>query len=226
MEKVCIFIDAANFYHLVLKKIGIQDIDFDFEKFAKFLAGEREIMKSGKRFYVGTVREKHGGYENKNAMSNQTSLFTRLIATGGWRIETSKLRTRIERVMIDSRVTDSQKILNLGIKEVVYERSREKGIDVKIAIDLILGTIGQNRYNTAILVSSDTDLVPAIDLIRNKFKRKVEYIGFSMPQEKNEESTRPVRRMIYSTDIQRVLIESDIRPFIIQQSFTQQKRLF
>ena len=34
MEKVCILIDGANFYHLVLKKLGIEEISFDFDKFA------------------------------------------------------------------------------------------------------------------------------------------------------------------------------------------------
>lgn len=59
-ERICIFIDGGNFYHLVLKKLGVQELDFDFEKFVDFLANGREITQMGKRFYVGTVREKEG----------------------------------------------------------------------------------------------------------------------------------------------------------------------
>lgn len=82
MERVCIAIDSANFYHLVLKKLGVQEVNFDFEKFANFLADGREIIKEGKRFYVATVREKKDGHESKKAMSNQTKLFSNLINSG------------------------------------------------------------------------------------------------------------------------------------------------
>ena len=56
-------------------------------------------------------------------------------------------------------------------------KTREKGTDVKIAADLIIGAV-DNIYDTAILVSSDTDLIPAIKYVRYK-KKKLEYVGFS-----------------------------------------------
>ncbi len=215
MERVCIFIDASNLYHCMLKKTGIKEVDFNFEDFAKFLARDREIIENGKCFYVGTVREKGARHETKRAMANQNKLFSRLISCDNWRIETSKLRTRLETIKIDDRVNDYKKLAGLGIKEIQYERSREKGIDVKIAVDLISGAVN-DKYDTAILVSSDTDLVPAIDFIRNKYDKKVEYIGFSVEKTESFQETKPVKRMIYATDIQRVLVEADIKPFIIK----------
>jgi len=217
MERVCVFVDSGNFYHLVLKKLGIQDLDFNFDRFVKFLVGEREIIEEGKRFYVGTVRERKNRHENKKAISNQTTLFTSLFKLN-WVIKTSKLRTRIEKVVVDDRVIDYQKLLDLEIKEIKYERSREKGIDVKLATDLIIGAM-DDKYDSAVLVSSDTDLVPAIDLVRYRFGKKVEYIGFSILGNENHEYTRPIKRMIYSTDIQRVLVREDIEPFIIKKLF-------
>ena len=213
MERVSIFVDAGNFYHLVLKKLNLHELDFDFDEFSSFLANGRSITENGKRFYVGTVREKQDGHENKKAMENQTRLFSDLIKCGDWDIKTSKLRTRIEKLVIDDRVEDYKKILKCNITEIRYQRSREKGIDVKMAVDLIAGAI-DNKYDTAIVISSDTDLVPAIDWIRKRQKKKVEYIGFSLPETGTHESTRPTKTMIYSTDLQRVLIESDIKPFI------------
>jgi len=53
----------------------------------------------------------------------------------------------------------------------------EKGVDVKIAVDMLIGAY-ENYYDTAILVSSDTDLIPAIKQIKFLGK-KIEYIGFS-----------------------------------------------
>jgi uncharacterized LabA/DUF88 family protein len=225
-ERVCIFIDSGNFYHLVLKKLGIHDVDFDFEKFAVLLAKGREIAKEGKRFYVATVRDKNDQYENKDIMAKQAILLTRLSKAGNWAIKHSTLKTRIETIKIDGRVKDYQNIVKRGIKEIVYERSREKGIDVKIAVDLIVGAI-DNKYDTAILVSSDTDLVPALDLIRYRLKKKVEYIGFSIPKDENRNiyaETKPIPRMIGKTDILRGLVESDIEPFIIENLFTKPNR--
>ena len=128
------------------------------------------------------------------------------------------MRTRIEKIVIDDRVVDYQKFLDLGIKKIKYERSREKGIDVKLAADLIIGAM-DDKYDSAILVSSDTDLVPAIDIVRHRFKKKVGYIGFSILGDENYEFTRPIKRMIYSTDIQRVLVKEDIKPFIFKNLF-------
>ena len=141
MEKVSIFIDGANFYHLVLKKLGLEEGSFDFDKFANFLANGRTVSSHGKRFYVGTVREKEGDARSKKAMAKQTSLFT-ILKEAGWEIKTSKLKTRLEEIPIDSRVTDYQKLQGLGIKTITFERLREKGIDVKIATDLIVGAVG------------------------------------------------------------------------------------
>lgn len=215
MERLCIFIDSGNFYHLVLKKLGIQELDFNFDKFVKFLAGKRTIIEQGKRFYVGTVREGKGSHENKKAMASQTALFTGLSKLD-WVIKTSKLRTRTEKVIVDDRMIGFHRFLEMGIKEIRYERSREKGIDVKLAIDLIIGAI-DNKYDSAILISSDTDLVPAIDLVRRRFKKKIEYVGFSILGGRNYEDTKPTKRMIYSTNIQRVLVKEDLEPFIAKK---------
>jgi len=212
-EKVSIYIDGGNFYHLVLKKLGVLEVDFDFDSFAIFLANKREISKMGKRFYVGTVREKMGNSYSKEAMSRQNKLFSFLISSK-WEIKTSKLRERREKLVIDDRVQNYEKIKRCGITEIIFDRQREKGIDVKLVTDLIIGAM-DNKYDTAIVVSSDTDLVPAIDSVRRRLHKKVEYVGFSIPDPKNpENNTTPILSMIPRTDLQRTLIESDLRPFI------------
>ena len=62
---------------------------------------------------------------------------------------------------------------------VMYDKGkiREKGTDVKIAVDMIIGAV-DDIYDTAVLVSSDTDLIPAVKYIKHKGKR-LEYVGFS-----------------------------------------------
>ena len=111
-----------------------------------------------------------------------------------------------------------QKLLELGVTEIYHKKSREKGIDVKIATDLIIGAL-DNKYDTAILVSSDTDLVPAIDEVRKRFQKMVEYVGFSIPKNDIYEATEPTNGIINKTDIKRVLIGEDIKPFVIKTLF-------
>lgn len=204
---------VGNFYHLVLKKLGIYETDFDFEGFVSFLANERTIADMGKRYYIGTVREREGDQKSKEAMSRQTSIFT-ILKSFHWELKTSKLRERSEKLIIDSRVENHDKIRSLGISEIRFLRNREKGIDVKIVTDLLIGAF-DNKYDTAIIISSDTDLVPAIDSIRNRFHKKVEYIGFSIVDPKDSlNKTKPIFAMIARTDIQRALVEQDLKPFI------------
>lgn len=214
MERVQLYIDGGNFYHLVLKKLNRTELDFDFDAFAKFLVGDRTLPEMGKRYYVGTVREKMGDARSKAAMSQQNTLFSKLIFAK-WEVKTSKLRERREKLVIDDRVEDCEKIRRTGIREIYFTRQREKGIDVKIVTDMFIGAM-DNQYDTAIIVSSDTDLVPAIDSIRRRLKKKVEYVGFSIPDPRDpKNSTRPLQSMIPRTDVQRTLVEADLKPFIV-----------
>ena len=171
-DKSEILIDGANFYHLAPKALGIKEVDFDFELFVKYLVGDRELVHGGKRYYVGTVREKEGDPHSKKAMARQTRLFSTL-KKYNWDIKTSKLRTRMEEIPIDSRVIGYKQLKKKGFDVIKFERKREKGIDVKIATDLIVGAIDE-KYDTAILVSSDTDLIPAMDWVRNRKRKKIE----------------------------------------------------
>ncbi len=64
-------------------------------------------------------------------------------------------------------------------KEVIF---REKGVDVKIAVDMV-SLACDGKLKTAILCSSDSDLQPAIAELR---KRKIEtiYLGFEVSPNK------------------------------------------
>ena len=150
-EKAAIYIDGNNFYkYLKDKEISFpKGTRFDFIKFADFLIGERECVS--KRYYVGIARNVDNNQRSRQIVRGQQK-FLAGIENRGFIIKRG-------RVMYDK------------------GRIREKGTDVKIAVDLIVGAI-ENIYDTAILVSSDTDLIPAVRYIKHQGK-KLEYIGFS-----------------------------------------------
>jgi len=80
----------------------------------------------------------------------------------------------------------------------------EKGVDVQIAVDILIGAY-ENLYDTAILVSSDTDLIPALAKARS-MKKKIEYIGFSH---------KPSYGLITHSDIRRLLAKDDLQQFFL-----------
>lgn len=150
-ERVVIFLDGSNFYHR-LKDSGSgfkQLLGFDYKAFAKWLAHGRQTIES--IYYVGLVRKEAGNFKSEELVRNQQKLFA-LLQKQNWKIKTGYM--------------------------MKHDKDyKEKGVDVKLAVD-ILDMAYQDKYDTAIVVSSDTDLIPGI--IRAKeLGKKIEYIGFS-----------------------------------------------
>jgi len=87
-------------------------------------------------------------------------------------------------------------------------RVREKGTDVKIAVDLTVGA-ADDLYDAAIIISSDTDLIPAIKYVRYK-KKKVEYVGFSHAPSLGIQKHADLSRLLTSEDVQRFLENKSI----------------
>jgi len=149
-ERVAVYIDGSNFYHY-LKEVGFSKGDkFNFTTFIQHLVGNERLCIS-KRYYTGIFRNVDGKRRSQDLIKGQQKFLSKL-EKEGFEIKRGK-------IMYDK------------------GRIREKGTDVKIAIDLIIGAI-DDIYDTAILVSSDTDLIPAIKYVKYKSK-KIEYIGFS-----------------------------------------------
>lgn len=148
-NRVAIYIDGSNLYYK-LRDVGIVNItNFDYRGFADWLGRTRPIASY--RYYVGVVRAEPGNKKGQELRRNQQRLFSHLEKQGF--------------------VVKRGEIMKSG------GEYHEKGVDVKIAVDLLVGAY-DNLYDEAILVSSDTDLVPAIKKVRHLGKN-VEYVGFS-----------------------------------------------
>ena len=169
-ERVKIFIDGSNFFYYC-KELGIPSYPkFDFELFVKDLVNGRDLVE--KVYYIGAVRAKPGNKKAMKMMSKQMSFFSYL-KKNGWKI-------------------------NKGFLLKSHGRHHEKGVDVKLALDIALGAV-DDIFDTAILVSSDTDILPAIDYAQQR-KKKVEYIGFSY---------RPSMALVAKADVRRLLTKSE-----------------
>jgi uncharacterized LabA/DUF88 family protein len=173
-ERVLIIIDGNNFYHRLKELNLINLLFFDYEKFANFLAVGRSIIS--KNYYIGAIREEPNNPKSKQLMINQRKL-TGKLQKYGWIIKFGHM-----------------------LKTDGYH---EKGVDVQIAVDILIGAY-EDLYDTAILVSSDTDLIPAL-VKAQQMKKKIEYIGFSH---------KPSYALIKNSNIRRLLTKDDIEQFL------------
>lgn len=147
-KKCIVLIDGSNFYYK-LKSLKLHNLlSFDFSGFAKMLAGNHKIVKA--TYYVGAV--KTDGTQKTQRMFNQQR----------------KLLSYLKK---------QEFTYSLGYLLKSDKIFKEKGVDVHIAVDLLV-TAYEDLADRIVLVSSDTDLLPAIRKAIEKGK-VVEYIGFA-----------------------------------------------
>ena len=79
----------------------------------------------------------------------------------------------------------------------------EKGVDIKMAVDMLEAAY-EDLSDRIILVSSDTDLLPAIKKAKEK-EKLVEYVGFSH---------QPSVAMVANCSSSKLLTEEELAQFI------------
>lgn len=175
VQKRCIIlVDGSNFF-FKLKDLNLHNLlQFDFLDFAKMLSGGEQIINAS--YYVGAVRT-DGTKKTQKMHDNQQKLFAYLKNNG----------------------------FNYVLGYLLKSDGdwHEKGVDVNIAVDILVGTY-ENICDRIILVSSDTDLLPAIKKAREKGK-VIEYVGFSHKRS---------YAMINNCSKYRLLKKEDLLPFI------------
>jgi uncharacterized protein (TIGR00288 family) len=177
MQRCLILIDGSNFY-FKLKDLQLHNLlNFNFGRFTAFLAQSDKAVSAC--YYVGRIRQDGTDYADK-LLANQQKL-----------IETLK------------RHGYQYKLGYLLKNDNEYH---EKGVDVHIAVDMLVAAY-ENSCDKIILVSSDTDLEPAIKKSREKGKI-VEYLGFSH---------KPSVAMVRFCSQSRLLTKNELLSFIKHQ---------
>ncbi|MEK7116099.1 MAG: NYN domain-containing protein [Patescibacteria group bacterium] len=176
LPRIAVFFDGGNTY-FKLRSLRIQRLlSFNYAGLAVWLARDRSIVFRG--YYIGTVRAAQKDEHAQRLRRDQQRLFAYLTSREqGFTMKHGYM------------------MKNDG----VYH---EKGVDVQIAVDLLAGAY-ENRYDSALLVSSDTDLIPAMEKVRMMGKG-VEYVGFSH---------QPSYAMMRYSTSPRLLIREDLLPF-------------
>jgi uncharacterized LabA/DUF88 family protein len=173
-ERCGVFIDGSNFY-FKLKDLGLHSLlEFDFSSFAQYLVGDGRVVRS--TYYIGKIRT-DGSKKAEKMLADQQKLFANL--------KKHDLR------------------YSLGYLLKSDGEYREKGVDINIAVDMLVVSY-ENLCDRIILVSSDTDLLPAVQKAKEKGK-VVEYVGFSH---------QPSVAMVANCNHSRLLTKQDLLSFI------------
>lgn len=162
MSKTILFIDGENFINKIEEVLKSESIDkyktditsIDLYKlFNQPLSG---FKFSRKIFYAAKL---HIHPETKKKSEELVS-FQR------------KLRNNLIKYGFEFIIAGNVRAQKVGEKLIF----REKGVDVRIAVDLVFMAC-DGDLTTAVLCSSDSDLQPAIKEIKNR-KTEVVYLGF------------------------------------------------
>ncbi|MBU0957561.1 MAG: NYN domain-containing protein [Nanoarchaeota archaeon] len=150
IEKVIVFIDGSNLYHLVKNLCPDQkQIEFNFSKFLKNIVGARTLIRV---YYYNCPLDRN---KDNKAYRAQQRFFEKLREMPNFKL----VLCRMQKVKIGGKT--------------IYQVKED---DIHLAVDMV--KLGYNKaYDTAILVSSDGDFVPAIKAVQ-EIGKKVEDIGF------------------------------------------------
>ena len=146
--KSIIIIDSSNFYHK-LKELKIPHKSlFDYSGFVDSIAENTKVIS--KYYCIGKIRAKQNDKKARKMMAKQQTLVTKLQKQGF--------------------------IIQFGYLLKSDNRFHEKGVDIQMAVNLLKGAF-KNQFKTAFLISSDSDLIPAI-VETKAIGKKVVYVGF------------------------------------------------
>jgi len=153
MDRFAIFIDGNNFYFGLRKIYGENKSlkNFDFNGFAKFLAGDGKVV--GIYYYNAQLDREF----NNKKFKSQKEFFSRLKTIPNFHLVLCKL---LKRNII-------------GTNKHYYIIKED---DIHMAVDMVDGSADDN-FDTAILVSGDGDFVPAVRSVKRRNK-KIENVYF------------------------------------------------
>jgi uncharacterized LabA/DUF88 family protein len=149
-ERVVIFIDGSNFYHVLKKAFNNKSMNnFDFNEFINYLTSGKKLVRT---YYYSAPLDKQ---KDPITYAKQQRFF-----------ESLKRIPSFELILCRMQKEKKNGIINYLVKED----------DIHIAVDMV--KLAYNDiYDAAILISNDGDFVPAINAVKEKGK-KVINIGF------------------------------------------------
>ncbi len=153
-ERAMVFVDGGNLYAGVKFGLHLQK-SVDIDSLIKKLTLGRRLVRA---YYYTTPSPHPNSLQGKGHQ--------RFLDKLGW-IE--NLQVRRGRVVPRTHTVECPKCR----RTFEYSDYTQKGVDTRIAVDMVTLAV-RDAYDTAILVSGDSDLAEAVNYIREQTNKKVE----------------------------------------------------
>jgi len=181
MKKAFVFIDGNNFYFKLKELISKLDkrlslLEFGFRKFSEWLVKPNKLIEI--RYYIGAIKRQANNSKSEKLYADQQKLIGKL----------------------------QQQNIFIELGQLIQHPDKtyhEKGVDVRIAVEMIRFA-RQDKYDQAYLLSSDTDLLPAIEEVQ-AFGKTVQYVGIPKGQSFGLSKVADDVRLIRLEDIKQFL---------------------
>ena len=176
MDKAFVFIDGSNFYFRLkdlVFTLGVQLnlLDFHFRHFLEWLVKPHELIEV--RYYVGAVKRQNSD-KSERMFADQQRLLARL----------------------------QQQDVSVTLGQLIRHPDKsyhEKGVDVRLAVEMIRFA-REGKFDRAYLISSDTDLVAAVEEVR-LLGKKIQYVGTAKGQSFGLSKTCNDTRLIRAEEV-------------------------
>lgn len=184
-KRAIIFIDGNNWYHNSKQVVDTKDLDFN--KIAKLICDHFDFDLVQIRYYnsIPDISENRLKYHQHMDFLND-------LEKQGIKVSTRKLQKTSTKEILKERLqiielTDLCKTCKPLIKQNCLDcigvvNRKEKGIDVKIAVDMIRKCLIENECDVCVLISGDADFIPAMQTIKDAKKEVITasvIIGYS-----------------------------------------------
>jgi len=170
-----VFYDGNNFYHNV-KKMKLRPSDIDFSKLSEIICSHFNCNHKKSIYYnsIPNIKDGEKMYWRHISFLKDVEKLPKFI------VKTRKLqRSSTAEVLLEKKETLNSLELCDKCKPIVEAtcsecigivKTREKGIDVMIAVDILSLSVIENKCDCCILVSGDADFVPVLNLIKKNNK--------------------------------------------------------
>ena len=172
MKRAIIFIDANNWYHNLRKWFIPSDIDIS--KVADLISKENNFDVLEIRWYasIPNIEDNKLVYlRYMDFLSNLKKKNIKMITRKLQRLSNKEFKKKRQDLFDSWDLCEVCKpIVESSFLDIVDHSQKEKGIDVWIAIDMVRKSVVELECDICILISGDTDFVPAVKLIKKAGK--------------------------------------------------------
>ncbi len=181
LKRAILFIDGNNWYHNAKQIINPKDVDFN--KIANLICKKFNLDLIQIRYYNSIPDISENPLKYHQHMDFLTDLEKQ-----GIKIFTRKLqKTSTKEILREkAQIIESLDLCNV-CKPLIKQNcmdcigiitKKEKGIDVKIAIDMIRKCLIEDECDVCVLISGDADFIPAIQTIKDSKKEVITSMVF------------------------------------------------